>query len=171
MKDYHLTFSQSVDLIGYMDADWASQAHQYLISGYIFLVGGGTISWSSCKQLIIALSSTEAKYIAASNSCQELLWLRAFISEITSPIIHLLMLYCNNQSAIASAITIASSGLIHTRTKHIDIQYHFIHKVTDSKLVNLTYCSTNEMAANILTKALPCQKIQALSKLIGLHSA
>jgi hypothetical protein len=69
-------------LIGYTDADWASQDHRHSTSSYIFLIDGGAISWSSKKQLVIALSSTEAKFIATTHAAKELVWLRSLIGEI-----------------------------------------------------------------------------------------
>ena len=69
-KDLRLTFGLNDDgLVGYTDADWASQAHRHSISSSVFLVSGGVISWSSRKQPIVALSTTEAEYIAASDAC------------------------------------------------------------------------------------------------------
>jgi hypothetical protein len=67
---------------GFCDSDWASQKHRHLISGYSFHFGMGAISWSSKKQNIVALSSTEAEYIAQTPTAKEAIWLREFISEI-----------------------------------------------------------------------------------------
>ncbi|KAJ3009092.1 hypothetical protein NUW54_g2913 [Trametes sanguinea] len=73
------------DLVGYKDADWAPQAHRHLISGFVFLLNGGAISWRSFKQPMIALSSTEAEYITASDAAQEAIWLHSLLAELTSP--------------------------------------------------------------------------------------
>ena len=67
---------------GFCDADWAGQPHQYLISGYSFHLGQGAVSWNSKKQYIIALSSTESKYITLAHAAKEGVWLRFLISEI-----------------------------------------------------------------------------------------
>ena len=88
------------------------------ISGSVFLVSGGAISWSSRKQPIVALSTTEAEYIAASDACRELLWLRALSSELNVSFDSSTILHCDNQSAIK----VAKNGLLHARTKHIDIR-------------------------------------------------
>src|SRR5882672_1777439 len=68
---------------GFTDSDWGSQAHRHSISGYIFRVGSGAVTWSSKKQSLIALSSTEAEYIAQTHATREAIWLRAYWSEIT----------------------------------------------------------------------------------------
>ena len=79
-KDLWLTFSGRSKLLaeGYCDADWEGQKHCHSISGYSFHLGGGAISWSSRKQHIVLLSSTEAKYVAQTNVAKEALWLHSF---------------------------------------------------------------------------------------------
>lgn len=88
------------ELVGYTDADWALQAYRHSISGSVFLVSGGAVSWSSRKQPIVALSTTKAEYIAASDASRELLWLRALTTELNTPFNSPTTLYCDNQSAL-----------------------------------------------------------------------
>jgi hypothetical protein len=109
-------------LLGYTDADGNSNKDRHAISGYIFLVNGGAISWSSKRQEIISLSTTESKYVAAMHAAKEAIWLRAFLSEVLIPFTRPTTLFCNNQLAIA----LARDSQFHARTKHIDIRYHFI---------------------------------------------
>jgi hypothetical protein len=97
-----LTYGSSTDgLIRYTDADWASQDYQHSTSGYIYLVDGGTISWSSKKQAVVTLLSTEAEFIAVMHAAKELVWLRSLIGELARPLTYPITLFCNNQSAIA----------------------------------------------------------------------
>ena len=167
-KDLRLTFGLNDDgLVGYTDADWASQAHRHSISGSVFLVSGGAISWSSRKQPIVALSTTEAEYIAASDACRELLWLRALSSELNVSFDSSTILHCDNQSAIK----VAKNGLLHARTKHIDIRYHFIHETLLNGHLDLVYCPTSEMIADVFMKALPRPKLLYFTNLLGLLSA
>ncbi|THH23079.1 hypothetical protein EUX98_g8096, partial [Antrodiella citrinella] len=168
-RDHRLTFGGDTPavLTGFTDADWASQPHRHSISGFVFTYACGAISWGSHKQSLIALSSTEAEYISASDSCRELIYLRSLILELTgetssSPI----TLHSDNQSAIR----IAANGLLHARTKHIDIRYQFIRQVVERGLTELVYCPTNEMVANIFTKALVRSRIQYLAGELGLSS-
>ena len=78
-KDLWLTFGEvDVELEGFSDADWVSQSHRHSISGYAFRMGKGAVTWSSKKQAIMALSSTEAEYIAQTHMATELIWLQMF---------------------------------------------------------------------------------------------
>ncbi len=167
--DLILTFGNSIEgLSGYTDADWASQAHRHSISSYAFLYNGGAISWRSNKQPIIALTSTEAEYIATSDSSQELIWLRSLLSELSFPITRPTLLCCDNKSALDLA---ANPDMFHARTKHIDIRYHFIRELVANRTVVLEYCPTNEMAADLLTKALPRPRSNAHAFTLGLRQA
>ena len=87
MKNYNLTLRKNHDgLLGYADADWASQDHRHSISAYIFQIDGGCISWSCQKQNIVALLSTEAEFIALTHVAKEALWLLHFITEVIQPL-------------------------------------------------------------------------------------
>jgi hypothetical protein len=124
MRDLWLIIGGNPDGINrFTDSDWVSQPHCYSISGYIFRVGSGAVTWSSKKQSIIALSSTEAEYIAQTHAAKEATWLHAYWTEITnimptSPT----KLLSDNQGAIA----LAKSASYHSQMKHINICYHFI---------------------------------------------
>ena len=102
-KDLWLTFSGQSKLAaeGFCDADWGGQKHCHSISGYSFHMGAGAISWSSKKQHVVALSSTEAEYIAQTHAAKEVLWLHSFLRELRSAPDDPLILNCDNQGAIA----------------------------------------------------------------------
>jgi len=101
-RNFELTYNATNEaMIGYSDADHASQLHRHSISGYAFLLGGGAVAWSSKKQPIVALSTTEAEYIAATHAMKEAMWLRTFIGEIMASPTAVTTIYCNNQAAIA----------------------------------------------------------------------
>ena len=97
--------------------------NQRAIIGYAFLIDGGAISWSSKRQEIVSLSTTESKYVAATHSMKEALWLRSLLSETFGPIAMATTLFSDNQAAI----TLACDHQYHSRTKHINVRYHFIH--------------------------------------------
>ena len=120
-KDLWLTFGGHTKTLikGYCNADWAGQKHWHSISGYSFHMGKGAISWSSKKQYIIGLSSTEAEYIAQTHAAKEALWLCSFLKEICGLQDTPLTINCDNQGAI----TLSKDNKFHARTKHIDIQY------------------------------------------------
>ena len=104
-KDLWLTFggTEKDKVEGYCDANWVSQQHCHLILGFSFHFGEGAISWSLKKQGIVALLSTEAKYIAQTHAAKEAIWLRNFINEIQGKLSRPLMMSCNNQGAIMLA--------------------------------------------------------------------
>ena len=149
---------------GYTDADGMSQEDQHAISGYVFMLNGGAVSWSSKRQDTISLSTTEAEYIALTHAAKEAIWLRNLLSEIFGPITHAISIKSDNQSAIA----LAKDDCFHARTKHIDIQYHFIRYVIEEGKIRLTYCPTENMTADIFTKALPSMKAKHFAASMGL---
>ena len=83
------------------------------------------MSWNLRKQAIISLSTTELEYVAMTHGTKEAIWMCMFLGEVLCPLSKPMLLYCNNQSAIA----VAKDNQFHARMKHIDIWYHFIHKV------------------------------------------
>ena len=153
------------DVHGFTDADGASQEHRRAISGYAFIMDGGAISWSSRKQELVTLSTAEAEYVAATHAAKECIWLRRLTGEILPtdddpPT----TLYCDNQAALK----LAQDDNYHARTKHIDIRYHFIRDVVKRELIELQYCPTDDMTADILTKALPRWKVSQHALGLGL---
>ena len=151
--------------IGYSDADWANNPDdRKSIGGQIFFVAGGAVTWSSRKQRTVAKSSMEAEYMAASASASEIKWLRTFFSELSFTLQLPTLLCIDNQSAITSA----HSQSIHSRTKHIDIHYHYICELITSNKVQVIHCPTEENVADLFTKALPRPRFDFLVKRIGL---
>jgi hypothetical protein len=166
-KSFVLTFGlDDTGLAAYTDSDHALHVDRHSISGNIFLYNGATIAWSSCKQPLIALSSTEAEYIAAASAAREITWLRSVVGELGNLPPTPTPLYCNNQSAIA----LAKSGLMNARTKHIDLRYHYVRDAVDTGLISLSYVHTNEQIADTLTKALPHVKLEHFRRLMGLRA-
>ena len=152
------------ELIGYTDANGASQEHRRAISGNAFLFDGGAISWSSRKQELVTLSTAEAEYVAAMHASKELLWLRRLKGDLSTRIPDATSLYCDNQAALR----LAEAADYRARTKHIDIRYHFIRDVVEQGAAELSYCPTDDMIADILTKALPRWKVSQHSLSLGL---
>jgi hypothetical protein len=109
-------------LEAYADADWASQLHRHLMSGYTVLLHSSLVAWSARKQTIIDLSTAEAEYIALIVVMREILYLQALIVELYELVIPPIPIYCDNQGAI----TLTTNNKFHTCTKHIDIQYHYV---------------------------------------------
>lgn len=164
-KSYTLTYgNERHNLLGYTDADGASQSHRHAISGFAFLIDGGAISWASQKQELVTLSTVEAKYVAATHAAKECIWLRRLIEPLFGPISISTTLHCDNQATIR----LATDDNYHARTKHIDIRYHFIRQKIANHLINIKYCPTEDMTADILTKALPKHKVALHSQTLGI---
>ena len=163
--DLALTFGrEEKDLEGYADADGLMNEDRKAVSGYAFLINGGAVSWCTKKQEIIALSTTEAEYVAVTHAAKEALWLRTLIKEIFGDINGPTTLYSDNQSAIA----LMKDHQHHMRTKHIDIRFHFIRWVIEEGKIKLVYCPTNDMLADSFTKALPSVKVKHFATALGL---
>ena len=106
------------------------------------------ITWSSKKQSIVALSSCEAKYIALTIASAQALWLRKLLDEIGEKQHGPTTLYCDNQSTIQ----LAYNPIHHSRSKHFQLKYHFIHDMVDKDQIELQYCNIKINMADIFTK-------------------
>jgi len=165
-RDLWLTFG-GVDrsIRGYTDSDWGSQPDRYSISGYAFAFGCGTISWRSKKQPIVALSTTEAEYIAMTDASKEALWLRHILEEIHPDFSIVVPLHSDNQSAIA----LARDNKFHQRSKHISLRYHHIRDRVKNNEISIHYIPSTDNFADILTKALPRPQFEYLRNGLGLR--
>ena len=128
----------------------------------MFHMGARAISWSSKKQHIVALSSTEAEYIVQTHAAKEALWLHSFLRELCSAHDDPLILNCDNQGAIA----LAKDNKFHMRTKHIDMRYHFIREVVEDGKVTVQYIPTGDNVSDIFTKPLTKAKFWELAELL-----
>lgn len=155
------------NLIGFVDADWAScTLDRRSYTGYCFIMSGSVISYEAKKQKTVALSSTEAEYMAMSESCKEAIYLRNVLSELSVLNENLpLCLYSDNQSSIK----LATNPLFNSKhTKHIDTRHHFVRECTSQNKVKIKYVSTSDMPADIFTKSLSANKHYKFLKLIGM---
>jgi hypothetical protein len=166
-KEMRLVYGdEERDLQGWVDADGASQDHSRAISGYVFMVDGGAVLWSSKKQELVTLSTTEAEYVAQTHAAKEAVWLCHLFGELFPVINKPTDLHSDSQSAIALGI----GGHYHARTKHIDIRYHFIRYIIEAGSIKLIYCPTDQQTADTLTKALPSVKAKHFARAMGLRS-
>jgi hypothetical protein len=130
-------------------------------------LAGGAISWSSKKQAVVALSSTESEYVGLSLAAKEAVWLRRFLGGIGISEIYNgepVTILADNQGSIK----LAQNDSTRNRTKHIDIRYHFTKNAILEGEITLKYCSTTEMVADMMTKALGKVKLDEFVKLAGL---
>lgn len=127
------------------------------------MLSGSVISWGCRKQRTIALSSTEAEYMAITEGCREAVSLINLQNEITEQM-YTIKLYNDNQSAKK----LSENPIFHNRTKHIDIQYHYCREVISDKIVEINYLPTGEMPADIFTKSLNSVKHHKFINMLGI---
>jgi hypothetical protein len=151
--DVGITYSPDVsdEIIGYSDSDWASDIDtRKSTTGYVFFSCGGPISWKSRLQPTVALSSTEAEYMALSSAAQEAIYLKSIGSDFKMNTKNPIIIREDNQGAIAMSL----NPVDHKASKHIAIKHHFIREKVADKQIELEYVSTLDMTADVLTKSL-----------------
>ena len=126
------------------------------------IVTDSTVSWSSRKQATVAKSITEAKYVSLSQATQEAIWMRQLLSDIGHKADKPILLYEDNQGAIEIA-----KNQFHSRTKHIDITFHFIRERISSNEIKVVYCESESMLADIMTKGLSKIRFEKLCYMLG----
>lgn len=153
---YGLTFktgeqNKDIKITAYSDSDWGGDiADRRSTTGYCVFVNDNLVSWSTKKQVTVALSSAEAELIAMTEVVKEVLWFTQLIGELKYTVKYPVVIYVDNQSAIK----IAENGVQHDRTKHIDIRYHFVKDYIKQKKIKIQWLESSEQRADIFTKAL-----------------
>ncbi|GKD98892.1 retrovirus-related pol polyprotein from transposon TNT 1-94 [Tanacetum coccineum] len=155
-----------IALTAFADVDHSGcQDTQRSTSGSMQLLGDRLVSWSSKKQKSTALSSTEAEYIALSGCCAQILWMRSQLTDYGLGF-NKIPLYCDNKSTIA----LCCNNVQISRSKHIDIRYHFIKEQVENGVVELYFVRTEYQLADIFTKALGQERLDFLINKLGMKS-
>jgi len=153
------------DLVGFVDSDYAGDVDdRKSTSGYVFLLGGGAVSWASKKQPIVTLSTTEAEYVAAAYGACQAVWMRNVLRELGSSQQEGTLLYCDN----SSTIKLSKNPVLHGRSKHIDVRFHFLRELVNEGVIKLVYCSTHSQLSDIMTKAIKFETFDKLREGIGM---
>ena len=149
--DFKLMFNSknSGILEGYVDAAYANQPDYKSTTGFIFTVGGTPVSWYSKRQSVVALSSAESEYIGATTAAKEGTWLKLLLLDLQHPQ-GTVTLYEDNEACIA----LSKNPQHHSRTKHIQVSFHYIRDQVSNKEFVLKYVPTKEQLADITTKGL-----------------
>ena len=150
--DLGLWFSASstLSLSGYSDADFAGcRLDRKSTSGTCQFLGSSLVSWSSRKQSSVAQSTTEAEYVAAASCCSQLLWISYTLSDFGEECSRIPLL-CDS----TSAISVAKNPVLHSRTKHIEVRYHFLRDNVEKGKIVLSHVPTQDQIADIFTKPL-----------------
>ncbi|GBE80154.1 hypothetical protein SCP_0213570 [Sparassis crispa] len=151
--------------VGYSDTDYVNDIRdRKSISGYLFKLGNGTITWSSKKQTTVASSTTEAEYMASAEAAKEVVWLRTLFKEIGFEQQDPTILFEDN----TAAISIARDPQFHAKSKHFDVKHHYVREKLRDKYIDIHYCPTEDMIADILTKSLPKPRHEKLTKKLGM---
>jgi hypothetical protein len=114
-------------------------------------LGECLLSWLRKKQSSISLSTTEEDYIAATTCCTQVLWMKQTLKDIQVEYDDPIPIYCDN----TSTINISKNSVMHSKTKHIPIKYHFLREHVAEKNIRVEYVGTKEQVTNIFTKSLP----------------
>lgn len=152
------------DLLAFTDSDYAGdEEDSKSTSGYVFMLSSGAVSWMSKKQPIVTLSTTEAEYVAAvANACQAV-WMRRVLKKLSHDQKGSTTIMCDN----TSTINLSKNPVLHGRSKHIRVRFHYLRELARDGEVELVHCGTQEQVADLMTKALKIEAFQKLRNKMG----
>ena len=168
--DYGLWYPKGneLTLIAYTDADWAGSVDdRKSTSGAAFYLGDCLVSWMSKKQSSVTLSTSEEEYIAATTYYTQVLWMKQTLQDIQVNYEEPISILCDN----TSAISIYKNLVMHSKTNHIPIKYHFLREHVIEKQVKLEYVGTKEQVADVFMKPLPRETFEYLRDILGVIPA
>lgn len=152
-------------LIVYSDANWAQNIqNRKSTSGYVVQLYGSTIAWGCKRQTCVALSTTEAEYIALTEACKETIWIRRLLVDMGEILDNNVIIYEDNQSCLS----LLENPKLSNGTKHVDTRYHFIKELYENNEMSFLYCPTSEMVADIMTKPLGRLNLNKQREAMGL---
>jgi hypothetical protein len=153
-------------LVAYCDSDWAScPLTRKSTTGFLMKLGSAPISWKTKKQTTVSKSSSEAEYRAMNQATSEVIWIRSLLSSLQVQCSSPTVLHCDNQAAIH----IAANPVYHERTKHIEVDCHFIRHHLQAGTISTSYIPTKKQQADIFTKALGAKSFHELMVKLGSH--
>ncbi|KAL5778179.1 hypothetical protein ACOSP7_011105 [Xanthoceras sorbifolium] len=151
-------------VVGYCDSDYAGDLDKRRsTTGYVFTLAKAPVSWKSTLQSTVALSTTEAEYMAVTEAVKEAIWLQGLLKDLGFGQKHV-KVHCDSQSAIC----LAKNQVYHVRTKHIDVRYHFVREILEEDQILLQKIHTAENPADMMTKVVTSIKFQHCLDLINI---
>ena len=157
-RELNLVFTKgsNLEVQGFCDSDHvADQDKRRSISGYVFTVGGNTVSWKSSLQHVVALSSTQIEFIALTENVKEAIWIRGLLDDMglkPKPTI----VWCDSQSVIC----LSKNNAFHDRTKHVEVKFYISKDIIKTGGVKVRKIHTFENSADMLTKCIPVKKFE-----------
>ncbi len=162
-----LKFNQASSMLvsGFSDADWAGcPDDRKSTGGFVVFVGSNLISWSARKQPTVSRSSIEAEYKALANANAEIMWVQKLLDELGVKHPIAACLWCDN----LEAKYLSANPIFHARTKHIEIDFHFVREQVSRKLLDIWFINTNDQLADGFTKALPVRQLNEFRRNLNL---
>jgi histone deacetylase 1/2 len=162
-----LSKCESMLVSAFSDADWAGCVDdRRSTGGFAVFLGNNLISWTAKKQPTVSRSSTEAEYKALANATAELIWVQKLLTELGVRHPPRARLWCDN----LGATYLSANPIFHARTKHIEIDFHFVRERVAQKLLEVRFISTGDQLADGFTKALPVVKLKNFRDNLNLQS-
>lgn len=154
-------------LFAYSDSDYAGDLDgRKSTSGYVFKMSSGAVAWSSKKQPVVSLSTTEAEFIAAAACACQSVWMQRVLGKLGLKQSKC-TIFCDNNSAIK----LSKNPVMHGRSKHIDVRFHFLRDLVNNGVVELVHCGSKDQLADILTKPLKLDLFLKMREQLGVCSA
>ena len=152
------------ELLAFTNSDYAGDMEDRKSTfGYVFLMSSSVVSWCSKKQPIVTLSTTKAEFVAATICACQGVWMKRILKELGYSDGGCTTVMCDN----SSTIKLSKNPVMHGRSKHIDVRFHFLRNLTKEGTIELVHCGSQDQVADIMTKPLKLEDFQKLRKLLG----
>lgn len=157
-------------MIGYTDSDYAGDIEdRKSTSGYTFILSSAAVAWSSQKQPIVTLSTTEAEFVAAAACSTQAVWMRRILDTLgyQGDEDEGTLIFCDN----SSTIQLARNPVFHAKSKHIEVRFHFLRNLENDGVIHLVHCSTHDQIADVLNKPLKLESFRRMRERLGVCGA